>query len=184
MFHVCLRYAVLSVPYSLVITCWERSHLLALLCVVRSVVDCCSYCGVLCLLHVCCALLLLCVFSSFEMILMGKRKLFDLLCLSSWCLVAFIVLWLFLAVGWSAVCECGILLITLTCYFVFSCVFVAFPYGDPGQVWYLIVSIPDRFVPLYFASVVMWYGCILHFTLCLWSQLFYLSSLYVYHLCF
>ena len=28
--------------------------------------------------------------------------------------------------------------------FVFSCVFVIFPYGVPGQVWYLMVSIPDR----------------------------------------
>ena len=26
---------------------------------------------------------------------------------------------------------------------VFSCVFVTFPYGVPGQVLYLIVSIPD-----------------------------------------
>ena len=26
---------------------------------------------------------------------------------------------------------------------VFSCVFVSFSYGVPGQVWYLIVSIPD-----------------------------------------
>ena len=33
-FHVCLCYAVLSVPCSLVITCWERVDLLALLWVV------------------------------------------------------------------------------------------------------------------------------------------------------
>ena len=26
---------------------------------------------------------------------------------------------------------------------VVSCVFVTFPYGVPGQAWYLIVSIPD-----------------------------------------
>ena len=26
---------------------------------------------------------------------------------------------------------------------LFSCVFVTFPYGVLGQVWYLIVSIPD-----------------------------------------
>ena len=26
---------------------------------------------------------------------------------------------------------------------MFSCVFVTFPYGLLGQVWYLIVSIPD-----------------------------------------
>ena len=59
MFHVCLYYAVLSVPCSLVITCWERVDLLALLCV------------------------------------------------------------------------------------MFSCVFVTIPYGVLGQVWYLIVLIPD-----------------------------------------
>ena len=34
MFHVCLCYAVVSVPYSLVITCWERADRLAPLCVV------------------------------------------------------------------------------------------------------------------------------------------------------
>ena len=40
----------------------------------------------------CCALL--CVHSSFAVILIGKRELVALLCLSSWCLV--IVVWLFL----------------------------------------------------------------------------------------
>ena len=38
LFHVCLRYAVLSVPCSLLITCWERADPLALLCVVLSCV--------------------------------------------------------------------------------------------------------------------------------------------------
>ena len=33
---------------------------------------------------------------------------------------------------------------------MFSCVFVTFPYGILGQVWYLIVSIPDRFLLSYF----------------------------------
>ena len=42
----------------------------------------------------CCALL--CVHSSFAIILKGERELVDLLYLSSWCLV--IVEWLFLAV--------------------------------------------------------------------------------------
>ena len=28
-------------------------------------------------------------------------------------------------------------------YVIFSCVFVTFPYGVLGQVWYLIVLIPD-----------------------------------------
>ena len=44
----------------------------------------------------CCALL--CVHSSFAIISMGKRELVALLCLSSWCLV--IVMWLFLTMPW------------------------------------------------------------------------------------
>ena len=40
----------------------------------------------------CCALL--CVYSSFAIISMGKRELVAFLCLSSWCLV--IVVWLYL----------------------------------------------------------------------------------------
>ena len=59
MIHVHLCYAILSVPCSLVITCWERAGFLAFLCV------------------------------------------------------------------------------------MFSCIVVTFPYDVPGQVWYLIVSIPD-----------------------------------------
>ena len=66
MVHVCLCYIVLSVPCSLLITCWERADLLALLCV------------------------------------------------------------------------------------VFFCVFVTFPYGVPGQMWYKIVSIPDLCLSLFF----------------------------------
>ena len=38
MFRVCLCYTVLSVPCSLVITCWERADLLAHLCVMFSCV--------------------------------------------------------------------------------------------------------------------------------------------------
>ena len=44
----------------------------------------------------CCTLL--CVPSSFAIILMGKRELVALLGLSSWCLV--IVVWLYIAVPW------------------------------------------------------------------------------------
>ena len=50
----------------------------------------------------CC--ILLCVLSSFAIILMGKRELVALLCLSSWCPVALP----HGAVSWSAVCDCGI----------------------------------------------------------------------------
>ena len=45
---------------------------------------------------ICCALL--CVHSSFAIISMGKRELIALLCLSFWCLV--IVVWLFLTMPW------------------------------------------------------------------------------------
>ena len=46
-----------------------------------------------CNCSMCCSVLL-CVHSSFAIISMGKRELVALLCLSSWCLV--IVVWLFL----------------------------------------------------------------------------------------
>ena len=52
----------------------------------------------------CCALLY--VHSSIPNILTGKRELVALLGLSSWCLV--MVGWLFLAVGLSAVYDCGV----------------------------------------------------------------------------
>ena len=44
----------------------------------------------------CCGLL--CVHYSFAIISMGKRELVALLCLSSWCLM--IVVWLFLTMPW------------------------------------------------------------------------------------
>ena len=69
MFHGHLYYAVLYVLCSLMITCWERADLLALLCV------------------------------------------------------------------------------------VFSCVFVTFHDGVPGQLWYSILSIPDLCLPLYFNTM-------------------------------
>ena len=51
----------------------------------------------------CCVLL--CVHSGFAIILIGKRELVALLCVSSWCLA--IVVWLD-ATNLSAVCDCGI----------------------------------------------------------------------------
>ena len=33
---------------------------------------------------------------------------------------------------------------------VFSCAFATFPFGVLAQVWYLIVLIPDFWLPLYF----------------------------------
>ena len=35
-------------------------------------------------------------------------------------------------------------------YVMFSCVFVTIPCGVLGQEWYLIVSIPDLCLPIYF----------------------------------
>ena len=66
MFHVCLYFTVLSVPYSFVINIWERADILALMCV------------------------------------------------------------------------------------MFPCGFVIFSYAVSGKVWYLIVSIPDLCLRLYF----------------------------------
>ena len=54
--------------------------------------------GVLCFSFMCHALL--CVLSSFSIILKRKRELVDLLLLSYGCLVTVNVLWLFLSVPW------------------------------------------------------------------------------------
>ena len=63
--------------------------------------------GVLCLNLFCYALL--CVHSSFAIILKRKRKLVALLVLSCRCIVTINVLWPFLVcVGRPAVCDCGI----------------------------------------------------------------------------
>ena len=51
---------------------------------------------------------------------------------------------LFLAALWS---PAGKVLL----YVIFSCVFFTFPYSVLGQVWFLIVSIPDLCLLLYFA---------------------------------
>ena len=57
----------------------------------------------------CCALL--CVLSSFAIILMGKRELVALPCLSFRCLVFVIAMWLFLMMPWVGL----------------QCLFVIFP---------------------------------------------------------
>ena len=49
-----------------------------------------------------------------------------------------------LSVSFSLVVTCWEMPELLTLLYVMcSCVFVTFPYGVLGQVWYLIVSIPD-----------------------------------------
>ena len=61
--------------------------------------------GVLCLSLFCYALLILCVLSSFAIILKRKRELIALLLLSYGCLVTVLIHG---KMGWSAVCDCGI----------------------------------------------------------------------------
>ena len=63
---------------------------------------------------------------------------------------------------WYVICVCHVVLsvhcsLMVTClemnnllYVMFSCVFVTFPCGVLGQVWYLIVSIPDICLLPYF----------------------------------
>ena len=115
----------------------------------------------------CCTLLY--VHSSITIILMGKRELIALLNLSSWCLVMverlflsvprgclqFVIVvfpdhLLFVSVACSLVVTCWEWADLLAFLFVlFPCVFVTFPHGVSGQVWYLIESIPDPCI-LYF----------------------------------
>ena len=52
-------------------------------------------------------------------------------------------------------------LVVLLCV-MFSSVFVTFPYCVPGEVWYLIVSIPDIYILLhfdFFALIVFLVSC-------------------------
>ena len=62
----------------------------------------------------------------------------DLLCYS--CLVFFMLSRLFIAALWSSAWK-G--LTSRLLFVMLNCVFVTFPCGILGQVWYLIVSIPD-----------------------------------------
>ena len=61
----------------------------------------------------CCAVH--CALSCFVIILIGKRELFVLLCLSSWCLVTVIDMWLFLMVLWLGL-QCVIVVFS-DCFF-------------------------------------------------------------------
>ena len=56
------------------------------------------------------------------------------------CLVFVMLLRLFIAVMWS---PAGKELTSWLLFVIFNCVFVPFPCCILGQVWYLIVSIPD-----------------------------------------
>ena len=69
----------------------------------------------------------------------------DHLCYS--CLVFVMLLPLFIAALWS---PAGKELTSWLLFVMFNCVFVTFPCGILGQVWYLIVSIPDLCCLSYF----------------------------------
>ena len=60
--------------------------------------------------------------------------------LSYLCLVFFMLSRLFIAALWS---PAGKGLASWLLFVMFNCVVVTFPCGILGQVWYLIVSIPD-----------------------------------------
>ena len=62
----------------------------------------------------------------------------DHLCLL--CILFIMLLRLFINALWS---PAGKGLTCLLLFVMFNCVFVTFPYGILGQVWYLIVLIPD-----------------------------------------
>ena len=65
------------------------------------------------------------------------------------CLVFFMLSHLFIAALWSPARK-G--LTTWLSFVMFNCVFVTFPCAILGQVWYLIVSIPDHCRLSYFKS--------------------------------
>ena len=76
-------------PVALAVVPSKAAVLLFLICCFKIVTPIVGFCN---LSMFCCALL--CVHSSFAIISMGKRQLVALVCLSSWCLL--IVVWLFL----------------------------------------------------------------------------------------
>ena len=64
--------------------------------------------------------------------------------------VFFMVLRLFIATLWS---PAGKELTSWLLFVMFNCVFVTFPCNVLGQVWYLIVSIPDLCRLYYFVLI-------------------------------
>ena len=143
MFHVCLCYAVLSVPFSLAVTCWEMA--------LDSLV-CCVYCVFVTFPYVYWPkselIVRLVPFNMFNPSsnlfywpFQGGGSLVDHFCYL-WIIFVFVMLsCLFLAALWSPAGK-G-LSPWLSCVWCFLVFFVTFPYGGLGQVCYLIVSIPD-----------------------------------------
>ena len=66
------------------------------------------------------------------------------------CLLLFVLSRLFIAALWS---SAGKGLTSWLLFVMFNCVFVTFPCGILGQVWYLIVSIPDLYRLSYFERI-------------------------------
>ena len=66
------------------------------------------------------------------------------------CLVFFTLSCLFIAALWS---TAGIVMTSWLLFVMFNYVFVTFPCGILGQVWYLILSIPDLCLLSYFDLV-------------------------------
>ena len=75
------------------------------------------------------------------------------------CLVFVMLLRLFMAALWSAA---GKGLTCLVSFVIFNCVFATFPCGILGQVWYLIVSIPELCQQHEFACMNLTYGTYLY----------------------
>ena len=69
------------------------------------------------------------------------------------CLMFVMLLCLFIAALWS---PAGLGLISWLSFVIFNCVFVTFPYGILGQVWYLIVLLPDLCQLSYFNWLLKW----------------------------
>ena len=70
------------------------------------------------------------------------------------CLVLFMLSRLFIAALWS---NAGKWLSSWLLFVMFNCVFVTFPCGILGQVWYLIGSIPDLYRLSYFLTMSLLY---------------------------
>ena len=124
---------------SLVVTYWKRTHLLAILCVVFSCV--CATCPYVSwstseLRVRSVPLNMFKPSSAFYWVFQGDASFMDPFCYLRFTFVFIILSCLFLATLWSTD------LLALFLYDVTLC-FVTFPYGASGQVWYLIVSIPD-----------------------------------------
>ena len=88
---------------------------------------------------------------------------------------------LFNAALWS---PAGKGLASWTLFVLFNCLFVIFPYGILGQVWYLIVSIPDLCRHSYFVTKRLRFECFIRLV-SLWITLFWYklkSHIQMYHM--